>query len=103
MKIDGILTKDKGYNKAVETFAKGVMAFYRALKTVSEEKGLKKYFVIPFLMNLVLLSSIFYFAYIFIYPEIMYLLPQGDVWYIEALRWLISPFVLIIYQSLNIF
>ena len=43
MKIDGILTKDKGYNKAVETFAKGVMAFYRALKTVSEEKGLKKY------------------------------------------------------------
>ncbi|MDY6933358.1 MAG: EI24 domain-containing protein [Spirochaetota bacterium] len=103
MKLKDILIKEKGYNKPAETLVKGIASFFRALQMTRDQKGLKKYFIIPFILNLALLSTIIYFSYIFIYPEILNILPQGDIWYLEIIRWLISPIIFLILAFIIVF
>jgi CysZ protein len=79
-----------------QLFAHGLKGPFAAWRFVGEHEGLKRYFIIPFLINLVLLSGIVYLSYIFLYPLLQGIIPQGDAWYIEALKWLITPLLLIV-------
>ena len=77
-------------------FVKGFFSSFHALKIVNANKKLWLYFIIPFIINLVLLSAIFYFSYNYIYPFILNIIPSGDTWYLSLLRWITGPIVIII-------
>jgi CysZ protein len=97
----GIMETDSSREKGAlpgrfRLFAYGLKGPFAAWRLVGEHGGLKRYFIIPFLINLVLLSGIVYLSYIFLYPLLQGIIPQGDAWYIEALKWLITPLLLIV-------
>ncbi len=72
-------------------FASGIAAPFRSLSLVSKTKAFWPYFIIPFILNLALLSAAFYVGYAFLLPMILGLLPQGDAWYFRLIRWIASP------------
>lgn len=78
----------------IALFGAGFMAPFRAIRLVLDRKGLKRYFIIPFIMNLVLLSSLAWISWTWLYPALASLIPQGDAWYLSLLRWLATPFLL---------
>lgn len=80
----------------VRLFVNGFTGPFVAWRFVREHEGLKRYFIIPFLINIVLLSAIVYLSFIFIYPLLQGIIPQGDAWYLEALKWILTPLLLII-------
>ncbi|MGV7929921.1 MAG: EI24 domain-containing protein [Spirochaetota bacterium] len=84
--------KVKGSGLAL--FASGFLAPFRAIGLVRERKGLKGYFIIPFFINLALLSVLAWFSWTCIYPALASLIPQGDAWYLAVLRWMATPFLL---------
>lgn len=84
--------KVKGSGLAL--FASGFLAPFRAIGLVRERKGLKGYFIIPFFINIALLSVLAWFSWTCIYPALASLIPQGDAWYLAVLRWMATPFLL---------
>ena len=74
----------------------GFFNTFRSLPLALRNKGLLVYFIIPFVLNIAILSSIFYYSYTSIIPMIQSLI-SGDQWYMQFLRVLVSPvlFVLI--------
>ncbi|HSV97342.1 MAG TPA: EI24 domain-containing protein [Spirochaetota bacterium] len=75
-------------------FASGFQAPFRALGLVRERKGLKRYFIIPFVVNIALLSALVWFSWTHVYPALVSLVPQGDAWYLALLRLMATPFLL---------
>lgn len=80
----------------VRLFVNGFTGPFAAWGFVREHEGLKRYFIIPFLINIVLLSAIVYLSFILVYPLLQGFIPQGDAWYLQALKWIITPLLLII-------
>ncbi len=72
-------------------FLDGIRAPFRALGTAAAYRGLWAYFIIPFVLNLVVLSVLLYCFYTAVYPWINGLIPGGQAWYLDFLRWLVSP------------
>ncbi len=62
---------------------------------VSENKGLLKYFILPFLLNIILLSAVFYFSYSSAVPILKNLL-AGDEWYLRMLSMMVAPVIIIL-------
>ena len=77
-------------------FFKGVKSPFEAWGTVREHRGLKRYFVIPFFINVILLVAIVYLSAVYIYPLLLGFLPQGDAWYLMVLRWLVTPVLVLV-------
>ena len=75
----------------------GFFSSFHAFKIVNKHKKLWLYFIIPFIINMVLLSAIFYLSYYFIYPFILNIIPSGDAWYLSVLRWITGPVLVIIF------
>ncbi len=75
-------------------FVKGFGACFTAVGFVKATRGLKRYFIIPFILNAVLLGAIAVLSYAVIYPFLQNLVPQGEAWYLSALRWIITPLLL---------
>ena len=74
-------------------FVTGVLAPFRAIRTARSIPGIKRFFIIPFLLNIVLLTGAFVLGYLFIGDAVRSLVPQGDAWYLTALRWIIQPLI----------
>lgn len=68
---------------------------FKAVTRVKEYPVLRKYFIIPFILNVVVLSGIFYFSYTTLSPWLSGFL-QGDAWYIAAARYVLEPLLVII-------
>lgn len=83
---DAILSSPKA-------FIEGALAPFRALRTVRSVPGMKRYFIIPFILNIVLLTGAFALGYVLIGDALHGLLPQGGEWYFTALRWIVSPVI----------
>lgn len=79
--------------KVRDSFLKGFCAFLRSFGVIKEQKGLTGYFIIPFLLNIVILTLIFFFSYYFIKPLLMEVF-AGDSWYLDLIRFLIKPILL---------
>jgi len=75
---------------------------FRSLGLTMKNKGLLMYFVIPFLLNIVILSGIFYFAYYSLVPAAESFL-AGNQWYMQFIRFLVSPVLLILLSIFTIF
>ncbi len=76
-----------------DSIAGGFYAFFRSFGVVKEQKGLTGYFIIPFLLNIIILSSIFFFSYYFMKPWLMEIF-AGDSWYLNLVRFLIKPLLM---------
>lgn len=76
-------------------FLKGFFSSFNAFKILNSHKKLWLYFIIPFIINLILLSAIFYFSYQYIYPSLLNLIPSGDAWYLSIIRWITGPLVIL--------
>lgn len=79
----------------ITLFIKGLTAPFDAIKIVKTRKGLKRYFLIPFILNIILLSVIFYLTYTSIYPLLQNIIPQGSAWYLNFLRLIATPFLIL--------
>ena len=77
----------------------GFFNSFRSFSLACNSKGVLIYFVIPFLLNIVILTAIFYFSYSSLVPLIKSAL-SGDQWYMQFLRVLISP---VLFVLLSIF
>ena len=62
---------------------------------VSQNRSLFKYYIIPFLFNIIILSGIFYFSYNSLNPWLQGFL-AGDAWYIGFLSLILSPVLFVI-------
>jgi CysZ protein len=83
----------KNGKKTGDSLTGGFLAFFRSFGFIKEQKGLVGYFIIPFLLNIVILSTIFYFSYYFISPWFMEIF-AGDSWYLNLLRFLMKPLLI---------
>jgi CysZ protein len=84
-------------------FVTGVLAPFRALRTTRDIPGLKRFFIIPFLINILLLTGAFVLGYMFMGDAVQSLVPQGDAWYLTALRWIIQPLIALLLALVLVF
>ncbi len=80
--------KSKGRDSAV----KGFTSVFMSIRLVKENKSLIKYFIIPFLINIVVLTSIFYLSYTHLEPWLTGMF-AGDAWYLKFLRFIAGPVI----------
>jgi len=83
------------------TFVQGFNAVFSSFRVVSEHRGLLKYFIVPFLLNIIILSSIFYFSYTTIEPWLSGLVDCGS-WICRVLQCLIAPLLILVLGLLTI-
>ena len=96
------MAKDNIFNDSKKTgsIVEGFMAVFNSLSIMTGHKGFLKFFVIPFLLNIVILSTIFYFSFTGLSDSIMSLV-SGDAWYMSVLRFLLKPLLFVIIGSLR--
>ena len=77
----------------------GFLNTFRSLPLAWSRKGILLYFTIPFILNIAILTGIFYYSYTSIAPLIQSVL-SGDQWYIQFIQVFISP---VLFVMLSIF
>ncbi|HON77992.1 MAG TPA: EI24 domain-containing protein [Spirochaetota bacterium] len=77
-------------------FAQGMGAPFRSIITVMEQKGLLRHFAIPFILNILILVLVFFLSFHYLGDFMQSLLPRGDAWYIQVLRYIISPILAVL-------
>jgi len=78
---------------------KGFTNTFRSFSLLGKNKGMLLYFVIPFILNILILSGIFYYSYTSLIPFIQSFI-SGEEWYMQFLRILVSP---VLFVMLSIF
>ena len=68
-------------NNPVSNFSQGFLYPFRAGKFIRSHPVLLKYIVVPFLINLVVLSAAVYWGLTFFNSVVVHYIPQGDAWY----------------------
>jgi hypothetical protein len=76
-------------NNPVSNFSRGFFYPFRAAKFIKNHPPLLKYVIIPFLINVILLSLAVYWGFYFFSEIVVNYIPQGDAWY-----WLILGYFL---------
>lgn len=87
--------------KKESSFTTGFFNTFRSIPLAWKNKGLLVYFIVPFFLNIALLSAVFYFSYTSLFPLIHTAL-AGDVWYIRFIRVLISPVLFVILSIFSV-
>jgi len=87
--------------KFINSFTRGFFSVFQALTFVKDKKGLKKFLVFPFIINVFILSAVFYLSYFFIYPWLSGLLPtvhsQGILKFLlSGVRFILKPLLFIL-------
>jgi CysZ protein len=76
--------------KTADSFFGGAAATFKAFGIVRAHAGLVKYFIIPFAINIILLSAVFYFSFTMIYDPLIGLV-HGSAWYNRVLEVILAP------------
>ena len=84
------------------SFTRGFTSPINAVIILKNNKGFLKYFILPFLINIILLSSVFYFSYTTIDPWLSGLL-DGDSMIFTLLRMLLKPLIVLILAIVTVF
>ncbi len=82
-------------HKKNDSFFAAFREVFGAAFFVKKNSGLLKYFAIPFLLNILVLSSVFYFSYTTAVPMLEGLL-AGDAWYMRMLTMMVAPVIIIL-------
>lgn len=64
----------------------GFISVFESFKFMKQNKGFLKYFIIPFFLNIILLSALVLIAYMYVYPFLTGYLPTGTEWYISIIN-----------------
>jgi len=88
-------------NLSKGSFFEAFLSVFTSLSLVKKHR-LYAYFIIPFLLNIVILSSIFYFSFHTLKPLIDNLI-TGSGFIFDMLRFIITPLLLIIQLIITIF
>jgi CysZ protein len=83
------------------SFSSGFTNTFRSLGLSFGNRKLLIYFVIPFLLNIIMLSMIFYFSYTSAIPMVQSFL-SGDQWYMHFIRLLVSPVLFVLLSILTV-
>jgi CysZ protein len=76
-------------NNPVANFSQGFLYPFRAGKFIKGQPVLLKYIIVPFLINVVVLSLAVYWGLSFFNSIVVHYIPQGDAWY-----WMILSYFL---------
>jgi len=76
-------------NNPPGNFSKGFLYPFRAVKFIKKHPPLLKYIIIPFIINVILLSAAVYWGLSFFDSIVVHYIPQGEAWY-----WLILKYFL---------
>jgi CysZ protein len=68
-------------NNPISNFSKGFLYPFRAGKFIKGHPVLFKYIIVPFLINVVVLSIAVYWGLTFFNSIVVHYIPQGDAWY----------------------
>lgn len=68
-------------NNPLSDFSRGFLYPFRAAGFIRKHGGLIKYIIVPFLINVVLLSLAVYWGLSFFNSVVVHFIPQGDAWY----------------------
>ena len=77
------------------SLVEGVGASLASFKIIRENKSILFFYIIPFLLNIILLSALIYLTFVNIVPMLQNYF-DGDAWYIKLLYKLIKPILLIL-------
>ena len=77
-----------------DSFFYGLAAAPRALRYVRTNRGMAKYFVIPFLLNIIILSSTVFFIFTTVYYPLLGLV-SGTAWYNRAIEFILAPLLVL--------
>jgi len=98
------MTSKKNLFRAVKfrsSLPAGFFNTFRSFSLAGKNRGLLLYFLIPFILNIAVLSGIFYFSYTSLIPFAHSFL-AGDQWYMDFLRLLLSPVLFILLSIFTI-
>lgn len=84
------------------SIARGFTGSFRGLNLVWENKGLMPYLIVPFILNIIILTSIFCYSYISLLPVIESFI-SGSEWYMQFIRLLVSPVLLVMLAIAAVF
>src|SRR5210317_1057295 len=73
----------------LSNFSQGFLYPFRAGKFIKGNTSLLKYIILPFLINVVVLSIAVYWGFFFFNSIVVHYIPQGDAWY-----WMILSYFL---------
>lgn len=68
-------------NNPAASFSRGFLYPFRGLRLLSRHPVLLKFIIIPFLINLVVFSSVVYLGLDFFNRKVVQYIPQGEAWY----------------------
>ncbi len=83
------------------SFFTGFASFFRAFGFILKTRGMGRYFIIPFLLNIIVLVTVFLISYDFFSTWFSGLF-TGDAWYMTVLRALLKPVLFILISIITI-
>ena len=92
MRLKELIHTDR---KLTGSFYDGFISYFTAIKVVTTGSGYLKYFVVPFFLNLLILTSIVYYSFSVFHPWVMSFI-QGDAWFFTFLRLLLAPILIFV-------
>jgi len=81
--------------RADDSFIRGLAAAPRSLSFIRSNRGMIKYFVVPFLLNIFILSLIVFFTYTAVY-DLLFRLVAGTAWYNRFLEIVLAPLLVLL-------
>lgn len=81
--------------KKTGSFARGFTSTFTSLNLLTKHKGLIGYFIVPFLINIIVLGALFYFSYYNIKPW-LYGMLEGSGWFYDLLRMVLAPLLFMV-------
>jgi CysZ protein len=94
---------DKLFNKEKvrSSLSAGFLNTFRSVSLARENRRLLIYITVPFILNIIILTAIFYFSYTSLIP-LMHSFLAGDQWYMQFVRILISPVIFILISIITV-
>ena len=87
----------------VSNFSRGFLYPFRAGRFIKSHPVLLKYIIVPFLINVVVLSGAIYWGLFFFNSVVVHYIPQGDAWYWVILSYFLWTVAVIITMVLVFF
>ncbi|PKL40068.1 MAG: hypothetical protein CVV44_07580 [Spirochaetae bacterium HGW-Spirochaetae-1] len=83
------------------SYLQGIKSVFSSLGLLGQHRGLIAYFIVPFLINIIILTSVFYFSYTIVEPRLAGAI-TGEGWYFDVLRVMIAPVMILLLGIISV-
>jgi CysZ protein len=87
----------------VSNFSRGFLCPFRAGKFIKNHPRLLKYIIVPFFINVVVLSAAVYWGFSFFNTVVVHYIPQGEAWYWVILSYFLWTVAILVTMVLVFF